>query len=163
MLIREWRSEDLQEMVQIWNAVIEEGAAFPQMDLLDERAAVLLFESQSLTSVAVASDGRVVGLYILHPNNIGRCGHIANASYAVSAEMQRCGIGEALVRHSLMQARRLGFRIMQYNAVVHTNQAAIKLYEKLGFTALGTIPGGFMKKDESYVDIVPFYKDISNS
>lgn len=81
---------------------------------------------------------------ILHPNNVGRCGHIANASYAVATSMRGCGVGELLVRDSLVAGAALGFRILQFNAVVCTNKATIRLYEKLGFVRLGIIPDGLI-------------------
>ena len=101
-----------------------------------------------------------MGLYILHPNNVGRCGHIANASYAVAGNARGLGAGEALVRHSLQTAARLGFRVMQFNAVVAENLRARRLYERLGFRQLGVIPGGFLTKDGRYVDICPYYKEL---
>ena len=98
-----------------------------------------------------------MGLYILHPNNVGRCGHICNASYAVRKDRRGQNIGEALVRHCLKTAKELGFRILQFNAVVSSNTAALALYKKLGFIPLGTIPGGFLLKDGSYEDIISHY------
>ena len=106
-------------------------------------------------------DGAIVGLYILHPNNIGRCGHIANASYAVKADQRGKHIGENLVVHSLEMAKAAGFRIMQFNAVVAINKGAISLYKKLGFKELGTIPGGFKMDDDTFMDIIPFYLELT--
>ena len=99
----------------------------------------------------------VSGLYILHPNNVGRCGHICNASYAVERGARGLHIGEKLVRHCLLQAKREGFRILQFNAVVASNTHARHLYERLGFVPLGTIPDGFRLKDGSFEDICPYY------
>ena len=93
----------------------------------------------------------------MHPNNVGRCGHIANASYAVKSEFRGNHIGELLVCDCREKAKEFGFRILQFNAVVKTNHSARHLYEKLGFTPLGTIPGGFLMKDGQYEDIVPYY------
>ena len=98
-----------------------------------------------------------MGLYILHPNNVGRCGHICNASYAVKSRLRGHHIGEALVKHCMEQGKKLGFRILQFNAVVRSNVSALHMYEKLGFTQLGVIPGGFLMKDGSYEDIIPHY------
>ena len=106
-------------------------------------------------------DGAIVGLYILHPNNIGRCGHIANSSYAVKADQRGKRIGEKLVVHSLEMAKAAGFRIMQFNAVVANNKGAISLYKKLGFKELGTIPGGFKMNDDTFMDIIPFYLELT--
>lgn len=161
MEIRAYREEDIPQMVEIWNEVVEEGNAFPQENPLSKEEAASFFSSQTLSSVAV-ENGRITGLYILHPNNVGRCGHIANASYAVLRAERGKHIGEALVIDSLVQAREKGFRILQFNAVVSTNIHARRLYENLGFIPLGTIKGGFRKKDGSYEDIVPYYKELSS-
>ena len=158
MIIREYRENDLPDMIAIWNEVVEEGNAFPQENpFCCREEAASFFASQNRTAVA-DDDGKVAGLYILHPNNIGRCGHIANASYAVASSERGRGIGKALVLDSLSAAKALGFRILQYNAVVSTNLIARKLYQDLGFTSLGTIPGGFRRKDGSYEDIISYYR-----
>jgi L-amino acid N-acyltransferase YncA len=160
IIIRPYREEDLPQMTNIWNEVVLEANAFPQIDPLTEKTAPDFFKSQSFTGVAEA-DGSLVGLYILHPNNVGRCGHIANASYAVSSQVRGHHIGEQLVRHSLQKGKELGFRILQFNAVVATNYGAIYLYEKLGFHRLGTIPNGFQKPDKSFCDIILYYIPLS--
>ena len=157
--VRPYTEADLPAMRDIWNAVVLAGDAFPQLEPLTARSAADFFAGQSLSAVAEL-DGEVCGLYILHPNNVGRCGHIANASYAVRQGMRGHSIGEKLVRHSLVSGRELGFRILQFNAVVQRNLPAIRLYEKLGFTRLGTIPGGFRDKDGVYEDIVLFYHPL---
>ena len=107
-----------------------------------------------------ADSGEVVGLYILHPNNVGRCGHISNASYAVKKNKRGQHIGEFLVKDCLAKAKEIGFRILQFNAVVATNTSALKLYKKLGFTQLGVIPKGFLLKDGNYEDIIPHYIEL---
>lgn len=153
MTIRAYTQADIQSMIEIWNEVVQEGNAFPQKEKLDSTSASGFFGGQSYTAVA-QEKGELVGLYILHPNNVGRVGHVANASYAVKAKYQGRGIGKALVEDSLKQLSRFGFRILQFNAVVASNTRALVLYEKLGFERLGTIRGGFAKDDGSYEDIV---------
>lgn len=156
--IRKFKKSDIKDAVLIWNQVVEDGTAFPQTELLNEETGLAFFEEQSFTGIACsACSGEPVGLYILHPNNVGRCGHICNASYAVRREARGQHAGEALVRHCLSMAKELGFRILQFNAVVRSNTAALALYKKLGFTQLGIIPGGFRLKDGSYEDIIPHY------
>ena len=142
--IRALEAQDLAAAVAIWNQVVDDGAAFPQMEPLTEESGQQFFSGQSFTGVAIGEDGAVLGLYILHPNNVGRCGHICNASYAVHTGARGQHVGEALVRHCLQKGRELGFRILQFNAVVASNTPALRLYEKLGFTRLGTIPGGLV-------------------
>ena len=156
MEIRKYEEKDLPAMIRIWNEIVEEGVAFPQEDFLDEETGKHFFASQSYCGVAVEGD-RVMGLYILHPNNIGRCGHISNASYAVDSACRGKHIGEQLVKDCLVQAKKLGFGVMQFNAVVENNVHARHLYERLGFVQLGTIPNGFRMKDGSYQNICPYY------
>ena len=157
MIVRAYRTEDLPAMIAIWNEVVEEGVAFPQEEYLDERTGAEFFAAQSYNGVA-EEDGNVVGLYILHPNNIGRCGHICNASYAISSAFRGQHIGEKLVTDCLRLGKELGFRVMQFNAVVENNIHARHLYERLGFTQLGVIPEGFRMKDGHYENICPYYK-----
>lgn len=157
MIIRKYEEADLPSMIAIWNEVVEDGIAFPQEECLDQVTGPEFFAAQSYTGVAV-DEGEVVGLYILHPNNVGRCGHLCNASYAVSSGCRGKHIGEKLVKDCLTEAKRIGFQVMQFNAVVESNIHARHLYERLGFQQLGTIQGGFRMKDGSYEAICPYYK-----
>ena len=159
MIIRKYEEKDLQQMIDIWNEVVEDGIAFPQEDVLDAASGKEFFESQSYTGVAEDA-GKIVGLYILHPNNVGRCGHICNASYAVSSDARGRHIGEQLVLDCLKKGKELGFRVLQFNAVVESNIHARHLYERLGFVQLGTIPGGFRMKDGHYENICPYYHEL---
>lgn len=160
VIIRKYESRDIADMVKIWNSVVEDGIAFPQEEYLTETSGTEFFSSQSYCGVAEDEDGNISGLYILHLNNVGRCGHISNASYAVDSCKRGLHIGEGLVRDSLEQAKRLGFRIMQFNAVVASNAHARHLYERLGFKQLGTVPCGFRLKNGKYEDICPYYIEL---
>lgn len=156
--IRPYEQKDAAAAAAIWNEVVEAGVAFPQTELLDEESGHAFFSGQSFTGLAYdTATGGLVGLYILHPNNVGRCGHICNASYAVARALRGRHIGEALVRHCMAEAKALGFRILQFNAVVADNKPALALYRKLGFVQLGVIPGGFRLPDGGYADIIPHY------
>ena len=156
--VRAYRPGDLPAMIRIWNEVVTEGVAFPQEDCLTAGSGRAFFAAQSYAAVAEESgSGNILGLYILHPNNVGRCGHICNASYAVSGASRGLHIGEALVSDCLVQGKAHGFGILQFNAVVATNTHARHLYERLGFQQLGTIPGGFRMKDGHYEDICPYF------
>ena len=149
------------EAIRIWNDVVKEGRAFPQTELLDSSSGRAFFEEQSYTGAAIDEEtGNVVGVYILHPNNIGRCGHICNASYAVDNKMRGKHIGETLVKDCMKQAKKLEFKILQFNAVVATNERALRLYKKLGFTQLGVIPHGFKLDSGEYEDIIPHYIEL---
>ena len=159
LAVRAYEPADIPAMIAIWNEVVEDGIAFPQEETLDLESGTAFFGEQTHCGVAVEDDA-ALGLYILHPNNIGRCGHIANASYAVGSAARGKGIGRLLVEDSLKQGHEHGFRVLQFNAVVASNAGARHLYEKLGFVRLGTIPGGFRMPDGSYVDICPYYHEL---
>ena len=145
--IRQYAEEDVKETIAIWNEVVKEGIAFPQKETLTESTGDLFFKEQTFTGIAYDEEKKeIVGMYILHPNNIGRCGHICNASYAV--------------KHCMKMGKKFGFRILQFNAVVKSNAGALKLYEKLGFVRLGTISKGFEMNDGHYEDIIPHYHEL---
>lgn len=159
MKIRAYNETDLPAMIAIWNEVVGDGIAFPQEEFLGVVTGAEFFASQTYCGVAEV-DGQVVGLYILHPNNVGRCGHICNASYAVTSSCRGLHIGEKLVLDCLEQGRAHGFRVLQFNAVVESNVHARHLYERLGFVQLGTIPGGFRMKDGHYENICPYCREL---
>lgn len=162
IIVREYTPSDVPAMAEIWNSVVADGLAFPQTDELSVSEAADFFGQQTYCAVAEDTDGGgVLGLYILHPNNVGRCGHISNASYAVAKDSRGLHIGEKLVTDCLNQAARCGFRLLQFNAVVKTNGRARKLYERLGFNLVGTVPEGFLMKDGHYEDICIYYHTLS--
>lgn len=159
ILIDAYKETDIKDMVEIWNEVVEDGMAFPQSEFLTEQGGKEFFEKQDYVGVAKCNE-KVVGLYILHPNNVGRCGHQANTSYAVSRKMRGLKVGEKLVAHSLEQAKKLNYKLMIFNAVVKGNDSAIHIYDKLGFVKVGEIPKGFLLKTGVYQDIIVFYHEL---
>lgn len=160
MKLRAYEDGDIQDMMEIWNhIVVEEGDSFPQMNGLSLSEARDFFAGQSHCGVA-EMDGKVAGFYILHPNNVGRCGHIGNASYAVAPNLRGKGIGRRLVEDSIDQAKKHGYGLLQFNAVVKTNEGAIRIYEQLGFQRLGIIPKGFYMKAGYYEDIILYYLEL---
>lgn len=161
--VRGYEEKDLSAMIRIWNEVVEDGEAFPQEEVLTTETGRDFFAAQTYSAVAEdVETGEIYGLYILHPNNVGRCGHICNASYAVSKGSRGLHIGEKLVSDCLLEGKKHGFGVLQFNAVVASNVHARHLYERLGFVQLGTIPGGFRMKDGSYEDICPYYHALGS-
>ena len=148
------------DAINIWNEIVREGIAFPQEDELDEMSGDEFFNAQSFTGLAV-DGGEILARYILHPNNVGRCSHICNASYAVRSDLRGRHIGEFIVKDCIAKARDLGFRILQFNAVVASNIHARHLYQRLGFKELGIIPGGFRMPNGSFADIVPQFISLT--
>lgn len=146
--------------IKIWNEVVREGIAFPQENELDEVTGDEFFKAQTFTGLAVEGN-EILALYILHPNNVGRCAHISNASYAVRSDVRGRHIGEFIVKDSIARAKEFGFGVLQFNAVVATNIHARHLYKRLGFTELGIIPKGFRMPDGSFEDIVPQFISLT--
>ena len=159
VIVEPFKEKDIEDMIQIWNEVVDEGVAFPQMEELTKECAEEFFGSQDYVGVAKVN-GQIEGLYILHPNNVGRCGHQANASYAVRLQSRGQRIGEKLVRDSMIQAKRLNYKLLIFNAVVKDNERAIQLYQKLGFVKIGEVSGGFLQKDGTYQDTIMFYHSL---
>jgi len=110
------------------------------------------------TWVAVKADERILGMYKLQPNQVGRGAHVANASYMVSPNAQGIGIGQLLGEHSIGEAQRQGFLAMQFNFVVSTNSRALHLWKRLGFSIVGTLPKAFRHRRLGYVDAYVMYK-----
>lgn len=159
--VREFIPKDIPQMVTIWNEVVEEGIAFPQEEFLDEGIGLSFFKAQTYSAVAQNSEsGEILGLYILHPNNIGRCGHICNTSYAVASKSRGMHVGEKLVQDSIIEGKKHSFSVLQFNAVVATNIHARHLYERLGFIQLGVIKKGFRMKDGHFEDICPYFIEL---
>ena len=145
---------------EIWNHILEEGSFFPGEEPYQDDGGFAAFLAEQSAVTCLLADGRVAGYYILHPNNIGRCGHVANASYVLDRAFRGRGLGRPLVERSLEEAAALGFRGMQFNAVVAGNTAALRIYRGLGFQTVGTIPGGFLLPDGTYSDMYVMYRPL---
>jgi ribosomal protein S18 acetylase RimI-like enzyme len=117
------------------------------------------FQANTRTYIAESS-GRIVGTYILRPNQSGGGSHVANAAFMVAPVARGRGIGRAMAEHCLTEGRRLGFRAMQFNFVVSTNDPAVRLWQKLGFKIVGTLPGAFRHPEKGYVDVYVMFRSL---
>ena len=156
---RPWQQADLPQMTRMWNDILADGDAFPGTETYEE-APFGVFLGEQTAATCLLLEGALAGYYILHPNNIGRCGHVANASYVLDRAFRGRGLGRPLVERSLVEAAALGFRGMQFNAVVAGNTAALRIYRGLGFQTVGTIPGGFLLPDGTYSDMYVMYRPL---
>lgn len=158
--IREAQKDDTEAIWAIFKAVIQTGDTYvfspdtPRIDLDQYWLA-----THMLTYVAEV-EGEVVGTYILKANHPGLGSHVANASYMVHPAAQGRGVGKAMCGHSLDEARRLGFRALQFNLVVSTNEVAVNLWRKMGFAIVGTLPEAFHHQDLGYVDAYVMYRPL---
>ena len=117
--------------------------------------------TEKLTASPTITQARqILGTYILRPNQSGGGSHVANAGFMVSASARGHGIGRAMAEHCLHEARRLGFRAMQFNYVISTNTAAIRLWQDLGFEIVGTLAHAFCHPDKGYVDVYVMYRSL---
>jgi ribosomal protein S18 acetylase RimI-like enzyme len=105
-------------------------------------------------------DRDILGTYILRPNQSGGGSHVANAAFMVAPDARGRGIGRAMGEHCLSEARRLGFRAMQFNFVVSTNESAVRLWQQLGFEIVGTLPCAFRHPEKGYVDVYVMYRSL---
>lgn len=110
--------------------------------------------------VACAPDGALWGVYYLKANQPGLGAHVGNCGYVVAPAARGQGVASALCEHSQAQARALGFRAMQFNLVVATNTGAVRLWQKLGFAIVGTLPGAFRHAQRGYVDAHVMFKSL---
>lgn len=161
MTIRPALDPDHDAIWRIFRAVIAPGDTYtfdPQMPR--EEALAYWFQRGAHTYVA-ESEGRIVGTYHIKPNQPALGSHIANGAFMVDPKARGLGAGRQMGEHALVEARRLGFRAMQFNFVVSTNTAAVRLWERLGFRTVGTLPGVFRHPTFGFVDAHVMFKNLS--
>ena len=158
--IRPAIDSDWPAILAIVKPVLAAGETYAvDQDLSDDE--IKTFWMMPAHEVFVAeTDGTVVGTYYLMANRRGGGSHVANCGYMTSAEAQGRGVASAMCRHSLERARARGFRAMQFNHVVSTNQGAVRLWQKLGFAIVGTLPGAFRHPEHGYVDAYVMYQTL---
>lgn len=162
--IRRATDDDWPGIWPIWHEVVATGETYcwpPETDEPAARAAWMLPEPAQVF-VATGAGG-VVGTALLQPNQPGLGSHVANAAFMVDPAARGRGFGRALAQHVLAEARAQGYRAMQFNAVVSTNTAAVRLWRSLGFTILGTVPAGFRHPEHGLVDLHIMHRWLTDS
>ncbi|NYE44454.1 GNAT family N-acetyltransferase [Streptomyces fulvorobeus] len=162
MLIREATIEDWPAIWPFFHQIVAAGETFTYPPDLGRQEARewWLVPAPSRVVVAVDDSGTVLGTAKMNRNHLGNSSHIASASYMVDPAHSGRGVGRALCEYSVEWARAAGFRAMQFNAVVETNVHAVRLYRKLGFEVLGTLPEGFNHPVEGYVGLHVMHKAL---
>lgn len=156
--IKPAKKEDFEIIWPIIHEVFRRGDTYAfAPDTTKEEGFKIWMETPMATYIA-ASDGKTVGTYFIKANQPGLGAHVCNAGYIVSASARGKGIGGSLCEHSLLEARKLGFRAMQYNLVVSTNIKAIKLWQRCGFTIVGTLPKAFNHSEQGFIDAFIMYR-----
>ena len=157
--IRPATEADFNAMWTIFQSHVANGETYVHPpDITREDSYEYWFGPSARTFVAVKSEERVLGMYKLQPNHIGRGAHVANASYMVSPNVQGIGVGRLLGEHSIGEAKRHGYLAMQFNYVVSTNSPAIHLWKRLGFSIVGTLPKAYRHRRLGYVDAYIMYQ-----
>ena len=160
MKIRAATSADHDAIWKICHGIVAAGDTYaldPKMSR--EEALAYWFRADTHTYVAEKS-GRVVGTYILRPNQSGPGSHVANAAFMVARDSEGFGVGRRMAEHCLSEAQRIGFHAMQFNFVVSTNTRAISLWKKLGFEIVGTLPRAFRHPEKGYVDVYVMHRSL---
>ena len=170
--IRLATDSDRDAIWKIFHEVVASGDTYP-LDPNISRKDALAYWFQRAAHAYVAEldglkpssshSGKIVGSYTLHPNQSGGGAHVANAAFMVPASARGQGIGRAMGEHCLNEAPRLGFRAMQFNFVVSTNESAVKLWQSLGMKIIGTLPGAFRHPEKGYVDVYVMFQSFEQA
>jgi len=161
MRIRAYGSADRAGVGGILEPVFREGESYMIDPEISEEEALRIWTGHpGVVYVAEDAAGRIVGTCYLKANYSGPGDHVCNAGFAVHPEARGRGIARAMGRHTLEEARRLGYEAMQFNAVVSTNVAAVRLWKSLGFRIVGEVPKAFRSGSGGRVSIFIMYRDL---
>ncbi|MHA1598020.1 MAG: GNAT family N-acetyltransferase [Alphaproteobacteria bacterium] len=158
--IRPATDDDWPGIWAIFRAVVRAGDTYPYPTDTSESEAKKIWIETPLATYVADDDGRVIGTYYLKPNQPGRGGHVCNAGYMVDAGMRGQGLGRTMCAHSMDEARRLGFTAMQYNLVVASNEAAVRLWQDMGFGIIGRLPRAFDHETKGLTDALLMYRQL---
>lgn len=157
--IRPYQPQDWPAVWGILEPVFRAGETYAYgPETTETESQQIWVEVPQATLVALTPDQQMVGTYYLRPNHAELGSHVANCGYAVSAAARGRGVGTAMAEHSQQLARDLGFRAIQFNLVVATNEAAVRLWQRLGFQVVGQLPEAFRHSRYGFVDALVFYK-----
>ena len=162
-VIRAFAPADWDAVWPILRSEFRSGESHPHDPAIGNEAAYRAWiEAPQATFVAEEEEGgAIVGTYLIKPNQPGLGAHVCNCGYIVAPEARGRGIGRAMCAHSLAEARRLGYRAMQYNLVVATNTGAKALWDRMGFSTVGRLPGAFRDPRHGFVDAFVMFRDLT--
>lgn len=161
--IRRYRDTDWPALWRAIEPVFRAGETYPYPRDIDEGGAKRVWiDSPAVTMVAVDGAGALLGSYYLKPNQPGLGSHVANAGYIVSEAARGRGVASAMCEHSQLEAVEIGYRAMQYNLVVSTNEGAVRLWKRHGFEVVGVLPGAFHHPRLGDVDALVMFKRLAS-
>ena len=161
--IREATDRDRDAIWEIFRATVAPGDAFVYDPNTPREEAMAYWFANGTRTYVAEDDGKVVGSYILRPNRPGLGNHVANAGFMVDPPARRSGIGRIMGEHALDEARRLGYRAMQFNFVISTNESAVRLWQRLGFKIVGTLPDAFRHSQKGLVDAYVMFRSLEQA
>jgi L-amino acid N-acyltransferase YncA len=158
LTIRDAQDSDRDAIWEIFRATVAPGDAFVYDPNTQREEAMAYWFADGTRTYVAETDGRILGSYILRANRPGLGNHVANAGFMVDPASRGSGVGRAMGEHALSEARRLGYRAMQFNFVISTNESAIHLWQQLGFKIVGTLPGAFRHAQNGFVDAYVMFR-----
>ena len=161
MLIRPVRSEDRAPVWSIIGPVIRAGETYTLDPNINEADAWGYWQGGDKETFVIEQDGEVVGTYYMRPNQAGGGAHVCNCGYMTSGAAVGRGVAREMCRHSLDHARARGYRAMQFNFVVSTNERAVRLWHGMGFETVGRLPLAFNHPTHGYVDALVLFQALS--
>ena len=161
--IRKATDADFDAIWPIFHETVERGDTYAYPPNTDRAGGYNFWMEKPLATYVAVLEGQVVGTYYIKPNQIGLGDHVCNAGYMVGAQARGRGIARAMCEHSQDEARKLGFRAMQFNLVVSTNEVAVQLWLKMGYEIVGTLPQAFRHQELGFVDALVMYKLLEDS
>ncbi|HEY7302067.1 MAG TPA: N-acetyltransferase [Xanthobacteraceae bacterium] len=158
MHIREAKASDASAIAAIILPIIREGATYPLDPAMTETEALAHWMGHDKETLVGEEDGAVLGTYYMRPNQAGGGRHVCNCGYVTHAALSGRGIARRMCEHSLEYARARGYRAMQFNFVISTNERAVRLWRSLGFAIVGRLPAAFRHPIHGYVDAFVMYQ-----
>ncbi len=159
--IRPFEEKDWMAAWQVIEPVFRAGETYAfSPDISEEEAYRVWVEMPSTTFVAIDENNKILGTYYIKPNQPALGAHVCNCGYIVAAKARGKGIASEMCKHSQQEAVALGFRAMQYNLVVSTNERAVRLWKRHGFDVIGILPKAFRHPRLGYVDALVMYKQL---
>jgi ribosomal protein S18 acetylase RimI-like enzyme len=158
MHIRKAEASDAPGIAAIIVPVIREGATYALDPDMSETEALAYWMGAEKETFVAEEDGRVVGTYYMRPNQAGGGSHVCNCGYMTHAAVTGRGVARRMCEHSLAHARSRGYRAMQFNFVISTNERAVRLWRSLGFEITGRLSAAFHHPTEGYVDAFVMYQ-----
>jgi len=163
MIIREATEADFPKIWPIFRTVVRAGDTYSIPADISESDARKDWMANPVKTYVAEEGSNILGTYKLNVNRAGGGNHVCNCGYMVTPEARGHGVASAMCEHSQAEALKLGFKAMQFNMVVATNTGAVRLWQKLGFEIVGTLPMAFKHPSKGYVDAFVMYKWLARA